>query len=617
MVQPIILIGRINYMTDSISPKSDSTLTVEVPLIAEQANEESGINHELSPTIDAQADVNQTRLRFHWKDLEFNLFRPGEQNVALGAAVSYKKQFLDLEYPYFILKGYGSVAAFDLFPEENFSDRNVLGLSAALKFFTGSKQKVDIVEFREGLEVSAAFYYGKNLSPLVTVPFSAGASIGIHLPKDSSMWLSGLIENYIAVADVQDAGSVFPFFNKGSVALSADVPKTIDVDLGMDFHYNGARSMHGSISYPFDKPFDIPIKGFLGFNGRFDMTGGSPNNWVMQSGNYFGISAGIDWGTTTSNGDDIGVSARTTFGAKYSPGNASNAPIDALVNPASIPNGSQIKCEGINTQNGTLNNCTLYEKSVDCNYTDFSYVNGNPFAGGAECYTKNGLVVTADRSPSGSGQLFSVSGTETRNKYANLILNASSLNQLISQAKSLTKGSQLILLNDLVQLAYQTYDNQALLIPNGSGRTNSISPDDIYSALHNNFANPDNHTPTTVCRGFAKFVTYVADQLGFEAHAVSIQTKNMSHVITVLREKGSGNGYTVINYGDNNYYSDNRDISRVIQQYAMENGYPPQLQNWVFGADGKPEGVIETGTFKMLQEAAEAPPQLDNFLKGK
>lgn len=578
--------------------------------------------HELSQSVGGPFDTNQTRTRFWWRDLEVEIFRPGEQDIALGVAAAYKKELFKLECPFLQFKGTGSIAGFDLFPEGNFSDRNVLGIGSGLDFFLGSKQRAGIVEFREGLEVGTSFFWGKNLSAVLTAPITLGATIGVHLPGESSIWLSGSIENYIAMADVQDAGSIFPFFNKGEISLAAHSPN-IEVDLSLDLYFNGTKSIHGTITYPLDEPFGIPVHGFAGIEGGFDLSGGDPNNWVMQSGQYLGFAIGIDFGLTKD--DEIGLSVRTAFSSSDSPDYSyESGDVIAPANPYPTPIDKTLACGPAKQSHGdTYMNCSWamgYEGPTDENGALTCYPGTdnslNCFVNGSEVFFKADKI--ADPSADDYFDFFKVGGMGSANPQIDAILGSAALDQLVAAGASMGEHEQVVLLNHLAELGYKTYDDQALLIANGTGQTNTISEEDIYSNLRETYINPDSKKPTTVCRGFAKFITYVADKWNFEAHAVTIQTAKSGHVITVLRKKGSADGYYVINYGDGPIYkSTDRDISKVVQDYCAKNGYPPQLQNWVFGPDGSPEGVIETATFKMLKEATLPKPELEDFLRGR
>lgn len=584
------------------------------------SREEEG--RALSETVGGQFDVNSSHLRFWNNNFYFSAFRPGEQGVAVGTSVAYKNSLFRYNNDNFLLKGLGSIGVFNLWPEENFDTRNVFGFGSSLILFGGAKQKLGPISFREGVEAGTYLYLGKNLSPVVALPFSIGAAIGIESSKERAIWLNGSIKNYVISADVQDPWDLAPFFSEAIVGLSAKLHNT---QFNFDYHifHNESQRVNASLIHRFANLFGESVSASAGIEGGYDLTGGQPGNYVLQSGNYVGATFVLNW---NSGKKKQGASFRTSIAQNNSPftgyetGKVKNLP---LFNPSPI--GKNVACKHNSSGNGP-GDCfwvNAYSGPHLDNSNDVS-LNCHDMGDYMKCYLPGSsfyVNVVEYKEPSSSGfySYYTVEDIGSNDPIVKTILSNKNFDDMLSAGKKLSNDQQLILLNYLAQLAYRTADMQAGLLSEGMGKTNSIKAKEIYSALHDGFKDANNLRPTTVCRGFAKFITGIANSWGFEAHSVSIQTtKGTGHVITVLRDKSGYSDYSVINYGTGPIFkSPHRDISRVVQDYCIKNGYPPQLQNWSYGPDGSPEGIIEPPTFGELREATEPEWPLKNYLEGK
>ena len=556
--------------------------------------------------IGSSVNLNTNHARAWYGNFAFDIFRVGGEDV-VGAVFSARDPLYKLNVPYFDLELDGSMAGYDIFPETgDFKKRNILGVAASTNLLMGSKQRLGPFVFGQMIESGASIYWGDNLSAILHFPIDVGVSAGLHA-GGASFTLFGIMENYLTLGDVQDASSIIPFFNNVDVGFSART-SNLDIELGAEFFQYGAKFLYANAVVPYVPEWMPGCFNFI-MGGRYPVEGGTPDNWVHEEGNFY-VGMGYDFGSRDVNGTSYGVSARTYIASKsngsaYSDALGYGAPVSAIDGPFI---GDSINC-GINAA-AAGGNC-----SIDGNIDYACYASGDS----VKCYSMdNSSAVSSFKAITTDGSInwnpyssvayhnFTVTDVNYSDSLLNMVKEHGDLDSLIADINSQKMGypQRIQLLRQLTSMAYETYDHQAPVVPDGLGQTNSASFDEIYKQSKKTMFSHGS-TPTTVCRGFAKYTAYIASQLGFESHAVSVQTQKSGHVITILREMGTGGTYYVINYGhDTTPNISSRNLTEVVREYCKLKGYSPQMVNWIFSPDGKPETIIETPLFEALEDAA-------------
>lgn len=596
--------------------------------------------------------ANATQLGF-WKkmgddgQLNGGLFRSGDLGTTVTPYASYLKNFfkLDQHHGLFSLhsKIDGGFGGYVLIPDRNVSEDYAPGFIPSIRGFLGAEQRILGFKLREGIEQAAAIPLGKRQGTLPNAPLTAGASIGRQVR--SAHFSLGMVQHwYLTASDVQDQSlawnrdHVSTFFNITLPGMAGQV--------GMDYFRNESR-----LKIQLSKLFPM-----LGGTGSFSLAAdvATKGQWSsVDHGTFllFGFS-GADRGGNQGVFLKTAVDIRQKPGETYEPAfykqNDTQKWDPYTTMRQTRLNTSQLRfsCEKVSGHDEG-NSYSYYECDIGSNYKDKNlgadmgiepgskvYCNENKAGDTLSCqvgqYDKNrknydnpngykeySVQFELKREVNDPYSLYLIQGhlniQADENTPLALMQQSPSLGSFIQALKTMPDDKKMEALNMLARMAYATFDNTGLDFAFGNDRINSIGRDEIYQTVRDQIFDPGKTDKTTVCRGIAKMIASVANDLGYESHAIALNAGKILHVVTALRKYGEE--FSFINYGNGTENTYSRKLEEALLVFAHNNGYPPQLQFVVFDHNGRYERTLITNEGRLLQESTTPPSVLDGFLR--
>lgn len=593
--------------------------------------------------------ANATQMGF-WKkigddgQLNGGLYRSGDLGTTVTPYASYLKNFfkLDQHHGPFSLhsKIDGGFGGYVLIPDRNVSEDYAPGFIPSIRGFLGAEQRILGFKLRGGIEQAAAIPFGKRQSPFPIAPLTAGASIGRQVR--SAHFSLGMVQHwYLMASDVQDPS---PTWNRDHVSTFFNITLPgIAGQVGMDYFRNESR-----LKIQLSKLFPM-----LGGTGSFSLAADVATKGQWSSADHgtfllFGFS-GADSGGKQGVFLKTAIDIRQKPEEAYEPGYYKQNDIqkwspDTTMRQASLDTSQlRFSCEQ-KTRHDEGVNYTYYSCDIGTYYKDANLGIDMGIDPGSkvDCYeNKTGDALTCQVTqydkkskdhydPKGYGVQFELK-REFNDPYSlyriqghlniqaakdtplALMQESPNLGSFIQALKKMPDDKHMEALNMLTRMAYATYDETGLDFAFGNDRINSIGRDEIYQTVRDQIFNPGKTDKTTVCRGIAKMIASVANDLGYESHAVTLNTGGNLHVITALRKYGEN--FRFINYGQGTEYSYTRKLEEALLVFAHNNGYPPQLQFVVFDHNGRYERTLITNEGRLLQESTTPPSVLDGFLR--
>jgi hypothetical protein len=481
----------------------------------------------------------------------------------------------------------------------------------SLQAYFGAKQDINSwFGLRQAVEGSAWFLLGKNISPNYEAPLKIGSSLLFKTENSTSVAVGAKAVFPINNQDVQDIQKTYPNFEHVESFVSI-TSRYIDFDVSMQ-HYLNSQSITAEIG----KEYEIS----QGDSAHYLTPTVSTQQQLGGDAIYFvgGVFLGLKYAFGNS---EHNVRAEANVTAGFSPS-------DNGIDGHYIDSGSADLTAALWGASGTLARLGRFHelKGKEIEHTDGVFHLGEMDVESDSCKVvgvETWLCDSTDGPAYMQARVERKDGVykvmDTRSKYSNDVvgdfLREDTYKGYISRLKKYSKHEQIKALQLLAHVGYETYDEVGKYLSNGSGQVNNISNEDIYTTARAHQLG-NSSRPTTVCRGFAAFVTETAEKLGFEAHSAVISTGKLGHVISLIREPGKLS-FEVINYGSEGRSYGTASIARVLDAYCEEMGYGPQVNYKIYDAKGKYVRTIDTNYGSQVKARMTVPSRLDPFLKGK
>lgn len=477
--------------------------------------------------------------------------------------------------------------------------------SLAALFYLGAEHKVaEWLKFREGIEAVPHVWAGYHSYPDVIAPITAGGSAVFNFGR-SKLAVGAKLNLQTTPNDVQNP-IPYPNFDNVSPIFSFASPY-INVDVEVPVYRNGGE-LAARVFHPFALGSGNTLETYMEFTGAM---WGVP---FIDPGFFFGIKYSFD---KDSHRAEVNVEASLT--SHLIDSRIANDP--RLAHLYYVPGGLNLDVIAGEDHSAVTNK--KYERVDDIRLDHYKWFD--------ECQqiAEDAWVCQGEQSKNGYTIHRQVKVMRKGNKYitdSNVetyvdindpvyksLFAGKTLGDFVASLDNARPAQKIAYLYQLAKLAYATYDDIGMLSPNGSGKVNSISNGEIYAALRKQAA-VGYSLPTTVCRGFSKFMSKIAADWGLEAYSVVFNTKNMPHVIPVVREKGKDSYYFIDT--DNPLFSTSGSLVQALEAYTTAQGYGPQVHFRVFDSDGKYLRTLETTYGRMFKARTEPSSKLDPFIKG-
>ena len=510
--------------------------------------------------------------------------------------------------------------------------------SGAAQFFMGSRQSLaSWCTLQEGFEFAPSIIGGVPVSPDVWLPATSGLSLRFNARK-VAISVGETIDTPVVMANVQDAGSIRPDFEKATTHvtlhsyLNASLALDVYRDEGIDGHLQLSRLFRipgsGRFSHEVEiaASVDSPLAGHEPFINRGISIWLAYHFGDPESGLRMRASADINPAAYTTESDEV-----TTHPVDYSLNS-----FDALsgvywdTRALYALEGQTLKREvgGYDIPEGSEAWFAFEEEDEDKTFRNIfdrcRFLDGDSWiCEGTASWTNEGIstdpFVAIDyqgivRRIDGEFQLEDI--TSRARDYL-LPLHAAlaqeeTIEGFATALDGATYDQKIRYLSQIRWTAEDTYKLVSTILP--SGKTNVIGEQAIYNALRNNGI-ADHLEPTTVCRGFAAFITKLAKRWGLEAHSATITTDSSGHVISLVRKPGSDQ-YHYINYGDDLIASPHGSMLEALEAFSRHHGYVP-LGYTIYDADGNFVRRLESAHGAALRERVTPRSRLNQFLFGK
>ena len=514
----------------------------------------------------------------------------------------------------------GALAAFVILPQSDspysdFNDRLLLGGISSANFFAGTGHDFSSsFGLRGGAQFTPQLWGGMNLSPNTHDPIKAGSSLVFRPTQNIQTSLGAEAHFDLYPRNIQDPLSWQPNYAGVAPFLAVSSP-AVDFESSLLMTGTG-KEFRAEVGIPFEinrnHHFLVSMEGFITVDG-------TP---VYPAGGFLNFSYMPDIGSRQ--GVVVSANIRTAGGSDYSSSRVyhDNARYEELVSNARFadminrgPNRNIIyqcsqeeqRCVRVGNADrpgAIIGNCNS-DDGITYECTDDSY-SGTTIERTLKVSESEGTAMVVDQ----RAQLHEL--------FVSSLWKAESLEEFANQTRfysNILPAQQLEFLKYITSVLYKTYDDKGLVTLNGSGDVNDMGINDMYLAARNKIMNPYTDDKTTVCRGIARLATALAHRWGWEGYSAAVSAGDMLHVVSVVKPP-KFDDYQVISWGDRSYAGANT-IFQTLENFALAEGLPPQLQYQLYDHEGNYVRAVNTNLGNQLFSRTVAPDRLKAFLRGK